>query len=81
MSSGNWIVDNLNNALETWNSKLTEIWQLLTQSPETFKGGAIWSVVLNINKSLQVIGYALLVLFFVIGVGKNCGSFADVNAQ
>lgn len=79
MASGNWIVDNLNNALETWNSKLSEIWQLLTQSPETFKGGAIWNVVVNIHGALQAIGYALLVLFFVVGVVKTCGSFAEVK--
>ena len=72
-----WIIDNLNNALDTWNEKMAEIWQLLTQSPETFKGGAIWSVVKDINGALQAVGYALLVLFFVSGVVKTCGSFAD----
>jgi len=79
MSSGNWIVDNLNNALETWNEKLSEIWQLVTQSPENFKGGAIWNVVVNINGALKAIGYALLVLFFVVGVIKTCGSFTEVK--
>lgn len=79
MSSGNWIVDNLNNALETWNEKLSEIWQLVTQSPENFKGGAIWDVVVNINGALKAIGYALLVLFFVVGIVKTCGSFTDVK--
>ena len=74
-----WIIDNLNNALDTWNQKLSEIWQLLTQSPETFKGGAIWAVVQNIHGALQAIGYALLVLFFVIGVVKTCGSFTEVK--
>ena len=79
MASGNWIVDNLNVALKTWNDKLSEIWQLLTQSPQTFKGGAIWNVVVDIHGALQAIGYALLVLFFVIGVVKTCGSFAEVK--
>ncbi len=74
-----WIIDNLNNALDTWNSKLAEIWQLLTQSPQSFKGGSIWNVVVGINGALQAIGYALLVLFFVIGVVKTCGSFAEVK--
>ena len=36
--SDNWIVQNLENALNTWNEKLSEIWQLITQSPEQFKG-------------------------------------------
>lgn len=77
--SGNWVVQNLQNALETWNSKLSEIWGLITQSPEQFKGGTIWNVIVNIHGALQAIGLALLVLFFVIGVMKTCGSFAEVK--
>ena len=69
--SDNWIVQNLNNALETWNSKMSEIWQLLTQSPETFKGGDIWNVMLTIHDALIGIGYGLLVLFFAVGVVKT----------
>ena len=77
--SDNWVVQNLERALETWNEKFAEIWTLLTQSPENFKGGAIWNIILNIHGALQAIGYALLVLFFVIGVVKTCGSFAEVK--
>ena len=62
--SDNWIVQNLNSALSTWNEKLAEIWTLLTQSPESFKGGTIWSVITGINGALTAIGYGLLVLFF-----------------
>ncbi|WP_418790371.1 hypothetical protein [Phosphitispora sp. TUW77] len=79
MSSGNWVIDNLNNALQTWNEKLSEIWQLVTQSPTEFKGGGIWNVIVNIHGALQAIGLALLVLFFVIGVVKTCGSFVEVK--
>lgn len=77
--SDNWVVQNLQNALDTWNSKLAEIWQILTQSPETFKGGGIWRVIVQIHGALQAIGYALLVLFFVVGVVKTCGSFTEVK--
>lgn len=77
--SDNWIVQNLQNALNTWNEKLAEIWQLITQSPETFKGGSIWAVIVNIHDALQAIGYALLVLFFVVGMVKTCGSFTEVK--
>ena len=77
--SDNWVVQNLQNALNTWNSKLAEIWQILTQSPETFKGGGIWKVIVQIHGALQAIGYALLVLFFVVGVVKTCGSFTEVK--
>ncbi len=75
----NWIVENLQNALDTWNGKLSEIWQLLTQSPEAFKGGGIWNVVVDIHGAVRAIGLALLVLFFVVGVVKTCGSFAEVK--
>ena len=75
----NWIVENLQNALNTWNDKLAEIWQLITQSPETFKGGAIWNVIVNIHGAVQAIGLGLLVLFFVVGVMKTLGSFAEMK--
>lgn len=74
-----WIVDNLQNSLNTWNGKLSEIYSLVTQSPENFKGGAIWNVIVSINGGLQAISYALLVLFFVIGVMKTCGNFSEIK--
>lgn len=77
--SDNWVVQNLENALEVWNDKLSEIWMLITQSPQTFKGGSIWNVITNVHGALQAIGLALLVLFFVIGVMKTCGSFAELK--
>ena len=77
--SGNWVVQNLENALNTWNEKLAEIWQLITQSPQQFKGGTIWAVIVNIHGAVQAIGLALLVLFFVVGVVKTCGSFAELK--
>ena len=77
--SDNWIVQNLQNALNTWNSKLADIWNLVTQTPETFNGGAIWNVIKNIYGGMQAIGLALLVLFFVVGVMKTCGSLTEVK--
>ncbi len=77
--SSNWVVQNLQKALETWNDKLSEIWLLITQSPEQFKGGEIWNVITDIHGALQAIGYSLLVLFFVVGVMKTCGSFAEMK--
>jgi len=77
--SDNWVVQNLENALETWNEKLVEIWQLITTTPQDFKGGGIWSVIVNINGAVQSIGLALLVLFFVAGMVKTCGSFTEVK--
>ncbi len=79
MGSGNWIIDNLQTALQMWNAKLAEIWMLLTQSPQSFKGGAVWSVIVDINGALKAIGFGLLVLFFVMGVMKTAGSFTEVK--
>ena len=77
--SDNWVVQNLQKSLSTWNDKLAEVWKLLTQSPENFKGGAIWKVITDIHGALTAIGLALLVLFFVVGVVKTCGSFTEVK--
>ena len=77
--SNNWIVENINNAINTWNEKLSEIWRLLTESPEAFKGGTIWNVMVNINDALKAIGYALLVLFFLMGIMRQFNSFQELK--
>ena len=77
--SDNWVIQNLVNALNTWIEKLAEIWQLITMSPQDFKGGSIWNVMLGVHGAVKAIGIALLVLFFVMGVMKTCGSFAEVK--
>ena len=73
--SDNWVVGNLQSAINTWNNKLNEIWTLITQSPENFKDGEIWEVIKSINGALQAIGLALLVVFFLIGIIKTCRKF------
>lgn len=77
--SENWVVQNLQNALTTWNEKQNEIWTLISQSPTEFKNGDIWNIVTNIHGALQAIALALLVVFFLVGVIKTCGSIAEVK--
>ena len=75
--SDNWIVGNLQSAFNTWNDKLTEIWSLVTTSPQTFRGGAIWTTIVNINDALKAVGYGLLVLFFAMSIFQSAASFKD----
>jgi hypothetical protein len=75
----NWIVSNLQHALNTWNGKLDEILVLVTQSPADFRGGGIWTVMLDIHDTLRAIGLSLLVLFFLIGVMKTFGSMSEIK--
>ncbi|MEQ2442313.1 hypothetical protein WMO64_02390 [Pseudoflavonifractor sp. CLA-AP-H29] len=77
--SDNWVVGNLENALSTWNEKLGELWTLLTQTPQNFKGGNIWDVIVDINSAVQGIGYGLLVLFFAMGVFQSAASFREIQ--
>ena len=72
-----WITDNLQHAFTTWNNKLEELWSLLSQSPQTFKGGTIWNTIVTLHGGMQAIGYGLLVLFFAIGIFKSAASFLD----
>ena len=73
----NWIIDNLNYAFGVWNDKLTEMWSLLSQSPQAFKGGTIWQTIQTVNGATQGIGYGLLVLFLAIGIFRSSASFRD----
>ena len=67
----------MNYALSIWNTELGEVWNLLTVSPQGFKGGAIWSVIQAIHGTLQATGLALLVLFFAAGAVKTCGTYVE----
>lgn len=73
------IIDNLENALNTWSAKLAEIWSLLTQDPESFRGGTIWGIIVRIHGSLKAIGLAMLVLFFLYGIVKETTSLKEVK--
>lgn len=75
--SDNWIVGNLQSAFNTWNDKLTEIWSLVATSPETFRGGAMWTTIVGINDTLKAVAYGLLVLFFAMGIFQSAASFKD----
>lgn len=77
--SDNWIVQNIEKALTTWDHALAEIQSILTISPQGFRGGTIWNAIVSVNGALKAVGYALLVLFFLIGVMKTCGSIAEVK--
>ena len=79
MESDNWVVRNLEDALNTWNDKMGEVVGLLTTSPADFRGGGIWDVRLTIHGAVQGIALALLVLFFLVGMVKTCGSFAELK--
>ena len=75
----NWIVENLNNAFSTWNGKLTELWGLVTTSPQTFKGGVVWGVMQSLHNAMIGIGYALIVLFFAISLFKSTANFHELK--
>ena len=42
-------------------------------------GVTICNVIVNIHGAVQAIGLALLVVYFVVGVMRTCGSFAEVK--
>ena len=75
----NWIVGNLQSAFDTWNEKLTEIWSLVTATPQTFRGGELWNTIVTINDGLKAFGYGLLVLFFAMSVFHSAASFRDLQ--
>lgn len=72
-----WTAELLQDSLNRWNTTMESIWELLLQSPETFKGGSIWTTIVHINGGLKAAGYALLVLFFLIGVAQSTINFRD----
>ncbi|MBU5431945.1 hypothetical protein [Intestinimonas sp. MSJ-38] len=77
--SDNWVIQSLEHSLGIWNDKLAELWSLITQTPENFKGGDIWNVIVGVNSVMQGIGYGLLVLFFAMGVFQTAAGFRELQ--
>ena len=75
----NWVLDNLKNAVNTWSDMFNQIWTLITVSPQNFKGGAVWDIIVGIHGGLKAIAFALLVLFFVIGVVKTTTNLSELK--
>ena len=75
----NWMIECLNWTFTFWNEKQMEIWELVSTTPQEFKGGDIWTLALTINDGLKAIGYGLLVLFFAISICKSTVHFKDIN--
>jgi len=78
-STGNWIVDILNYTLSFWSDAIRAIWDLLTTSPQAIRGGAVWNVISGIQGGLKGIAYALLVLFFLVGIVRTTTNFAEIK--
>jgi len=74
-----WVISTIELALNTWNGKFGEIVNLITLSPQEFKNGEIWKIMVTINNTMKGIGLALLILFFVVGVIKTCGSITEAK--
>ena len=75
----NWVIENLERAFGTWNARLTELWSLVTASPQTFRGGALWGVMQSVQNSLVAVGYGLLVLFFAMSLFRNTANLNELK--
>ena len=73
--SDNWVIQNLENSLGVWNEKLAEIWTIITQSPQTFKDGAIWSVITDIHGALQALSLIHIFMSDHLEAMKNLRDF------
>lgn len=74
-----WIIEILQNALNAWNEKLQQVFEILTTSPQNFGGGAIYDVIENINGAMQSVGLGLLVLFMLAGIVKQTMSYEEMK--
>jgi len=61
-----------------WNGQVNMVFELLGQSPTSFKGGGPWGVITGIEPIFVAVGSSLVVLFFVIGF---CSESVDVREE
>ena len=73
----NWTESMWNWALSFWSSGLAQIQNLLTISPENL--GATWGAVKIIYSAIQGSAYALVIVFFYLGLVRTGISFRDMK--
>lgn len=76
---GDSIINSLQSALSLWNEKLSELFSMLTTTPEEFRGGAIWTIILKVFDSMSAVGLALVTLCWFAGVIKTVGTFTELK--
>ena len=76
---GDSIINSLQSALSIWNEKLGELFSMLTTTPEEFRGGAIWAIILKVFDSMSAVGLALVTLCWFAGVIKTVGTFTELK--
>lgn len=74
-----WIASSFENALFNWRMKYYNMITILYSSPQSYRNGAIWNIILKINDALTAIALSLTVLFFIYGIMKTCGNFAELK--
>lgn len=75
---GDKILDLLNVIFAFWNNQISLVFELLGQSPTTFKGGGPWGIIAGIEPVFVAVGSSLVVLFFVIGF---CSESIDIREE
>ena len=74
-----WIQNILEYAFGVWDGKVGEMLELLSTSPQHFRGGNIWRVIEAIFETMQGIGLGLVTLFFVMGLVRTSASFTEIK--
>lgn len=77
-SLGGVILDLLQTVIDFWNDKVSLVFELLGQSPVSFKDGGPWGVIANLEPIFVAVGSSLVVLFFVIGF---CSESIDIKEE
>ncbi len=78
-TDNSWVLGLLEDGVKFWTKMLNEIWDLLSVSPEDFKGGGIWDVMVDINDGIKYIAYSLLVIFFGVGLIRTCMNLEELK--
>jgi hypothetical protein len=60
-----WIIDEIKNSFSSFSKDLTNISNMITQSPKDFNP-QVWEVIQSIFSMLLPVGYSLIALFFII---------------
>lgn len=73
------IIDQINNALNSWYDKLQEVIDIITINPRVYRGGALWDIVTILFEVVKGVGIPLLALCIALGIFGVSATIAETR--
>lgn len=63
-----WVISHFSTAMKQFGEKMQDLYDLLTINPQTYRGGVIWDMVMDIFTALLGVGFTVILICGYLGI-------------